>query len=82
MSLPFEKRVFNRFGILAVSLFAISTVAMADRILFLDEGRIAEQGTHGELIAKGGLYADLFELQKRTRASDGAVPEDAKTPTE
>ncbi len=40
-----------------------STVRMADRILVLSEGEITEQGTHRELVDRGGLYAELFELQ-------------------
>jgi ATP-binding cassette subfamily B protein len=41
----------------------ISTVKDADKILVLDGGRIAEMGTHGELLAKGGYYADVYENQ-------------------
>ena len=41
----------------------VSTVKDADLIVVLDEGRIAERGTHDSLIARGGLYAELYEKQ-------------------
>ena len=41
----------------------VSTVKDADRIIVLDHGRIVEQGTHPELIARGGYYAELYERQ-------------------
>jgi len=41
----------------------LSTVLAADRILVLDEGRLVEQGTHTELLARGGLYSRLYETQ-------------------
>jgi len=41
----------------------LSTVRDADQILVIDAGRIAERGTHGELLAKEGLYADLYRTQ-------------------
>lgn len=40
-----------------------STVRMADRIVVVDDGRIAETGSHDELMAKGGLYAGLYAVQ-------------------
>jgi ATP-binding cassette, subfamily B, bacterial len=43
----------------------LSTAAMADLILVLRDGDICERGSHAELIAAGGLYAELFELQAR-----------------
>lgn len=39
----------------------LSTIRSADRIVVLDDGRVIEQGTHGELIAAGGRYASLYE---------------------
>ncbi len=41
----------------------LSTVEQADRIIVLDAGAIVEQGTHAELLARGGLYAQLHQLQ-------------------
>jgi len=44
----------------------LSTILRADLILVMDHGRIVERGTHGELLAKGGLYARLYEQQFST----------------
>jgi ATP-binding cassette, subfamily B, heavy metal transporter len=41
----------------------LSTVADADRILVLDQGTLAEQGSHTELLRQGGLYADMWARQ-------------------
>jgi ATP-binding cassette subfamily B protein len=51
----------GRVGIVISHRF--STVRFADRIVVMQQGRIAEQGTHAELLALGGRYAELFELQ-------------------
>lgn len=64
-----EYEVFQRFADLTRGRMAVlishrfSTVRMADRILVLVDGRIQEEGTHHELLAVGGQYAELFELQ-------------------
>jgi ATP-binding cassette, subfamily B, bacterial len=64
-----EFEVFNRFAELAEGKMALfishrfSTVRMADRIVVLANGRIAEDGDHRQLMALGGRYAEMFELQ-------------------
>jgi ATP-binding cassette subfamily B multidrug efflux pump len=47
----------------------LSSLMHADQILVLDDGRVAERGDHAALLAAGGVYADLYELQSRTAAS-------------
>jgi ATP-binding cassette, subfamily B, bacterial len=64
-----EYEVFLRFAELTKGRMAVlishrfSTVRMADRILVLQGGEIVDQGTHEELVTRGGLYAELFSLQ-------------------
>lgn len=64
-----EAEVFTRFKNLAEGTTAVlishrfSTVRMADRIVVLADGKVEEAGTHAELMANGGRYAELFELQ-------------------
>jgi ATP-binding cassette subfamily B protein len=64
-----EYEVFRRFKELSAGKTAVlishrfSSVRMADRILVLEQGRIEASGTHQELLAAGGRYAELFELQ-------------------
>ena len=41
----------------------LATVREADKIVVLDRGRVVEEGTHAQLLEKGGRYADLYRLQ-------------------
>ena len=74
---PTEHRLFERFhgearaaarerGAITILIsHRFSTVRMADLILVVDGGRIREAGDHATLVAAGGLYAELYELQAR-----------------
>jgi ATP-binding cassette subfamily B protein len=64
-----EHEVFQRFSDLTKGKMSVlishrfSTVRMMDRILVVENGRIAEQGAHNQLLRSGGCYAEMFELQ-------------------
>ena len=64
-----ELEVFERFAELTEGKMALlishrfSTVRMADRIVVLEGGRLVEEGSHSQLMALGGRYADMFEMQ-------------------
>lgn len=64
-----EHEVFQRFAELTLGKMALlishrfSTVKMADRILVLEAGQIAEEGSHEQLLLRRGRYAEMFELQ-------------------
>jgi ATP-binding cassette, subfamily B, bacterial len=64
-----EYEIFQRFRELTEGKIAVlishrfSTVRMADQIVVIEAGRIAERGSHAELVALGGTYARLFEMQ-------------------
>jgi ATP-binding cassette subfamily B protein len=66
-----EYEVFQRFSELTKGKTAVlishrfSTVRMAHRILVLEKGELLEMGSHEELLAQGGRYAELFRLQAK-----------------
>jgi ATP-binding cassette subfamily B protein len=68
-----EYALFSQFRTLAHGRTTIivshrfTTVQMANRIVVMEKGRIVELGTHAELIAQAGNYANLYELHQRTR---------------
>ncbi|MDX5330231.1 MAG: ABC transporter ATP-binding protein/permease [Caulobacteraceae bacterium] len=58
----------------------LSSLMHADQILVMEEGRVIERGDHRSLLAKGGLYAELYALQ--TRADQGGLADDAPVRTD
>ena len=66
-----ESDIYNKYNEMTAgktSVFIshrLASTRFCDRVIFLADGGIAEEGTHGELLALGGGYADLFEVQSR-----------------
>lgn len=61
-------------GVTVFVTHRLATVRLADRIVVLDGGRVVEQGSHAELVAAGGRYADLWALQSRAYAHQDVAP--------
>ncbi len=80
-----ESDLYHRFGELTAGRSAVyishrlASTRFCDRIVLLEDGRIAACGTHSELLAAGGRYAELFEIQSRYyRTSPNACAENEK----
>ncbi|MGH9870125.1 MAG: ABC transporter ATP-binding protein [Candidatus Polarisedimenticolia bacterium] len=58
----------------------LSTILHADRILVMDQGRVVESGTHAELLARGGLYRRLYEIQFRDEGEASGFPAGRRQP--
>ncbi len=60
-----QEQLFNLMAGKTVIAIAhrLLTIAAMDRLVIMDQGRIVEQGSHGELLARGGLYAGMWARQ-------------------
>ncbi len=52
----------------------LSTIVNADKIIVIDEGKVAESGTHTELLMLGGLYRQLWDTQQQELQPESTVP--------
>ena len=64
----FQEELFNlaRNRTTLIIAHRLSTVVHADQILVMDHGQIVERGTHAELLAANGRYAEMWQMQERT----------------
>ena len=76
VQLALDRLMQNRTTI--VVAHRLSTIINADRVMVLDQGKVVQQGTHRELLAKGGLYRELYEHQFADLPREALV---AKGPT-
>ena len=74
-----EARLYGEYGRMTAgktSLFVshrLATTAFCDRVILLEDGQIAEEGTHVELIALEGKYKELYEIQSQWYRENGKV---------
>ncbi|MGN0989010.1 MAG: ABC transporter ATP-binding protein [Eubacteriales bacterium] len=84
-----EQKIFSQFGELSktkdgmpkTTVFVshrLSSATIADKIFVLDGGVLAEVGTHRELMAKNGIYAELFNTQARRYIENAEVPDEGE----
>ena len=68
------RREFEGCTVILIS-HRVTTLSHADQIVVLDEGRVAEMGTHAQLLAKGGIYSRVCSMQGRDDALQAAGQE-------
>lgn len=66
-------------GTLRINQESRATVRKADVIYVLEDGRIAEAGKHQELLARGGLYSQLYDIQFKNQEVEAVIEEFAST---
>jgi ATP-binding cassette subfamily B protein len=74
-----ESELYSEFAEMSAGKTAIfithrlGSTMITDRILVISGGRVAQSGSHAELMAQGGLYADMFNSQKQWYVKNGEV---------